>query len=447
MVDVERELQTMLHERADTVRVSPDLKDRIQGRVRRSRRTPRRFVAAAAVAAALVASTGAVAVISDRGHPASSVRVGPQPTTPATIGHRTGTPILVPPNGWAVIAEPPATDAFASVWTGNQLVVAFRGPPMRFASYQPQFNAWTSIPDPPVSVVATFTDSSTFVWTGTTVLVWGYESTGADTFSGTLHLLAYQPTSNTWRQLADPPITQLIQAHPIWTGHELIVWGGNFNGDNAPAQGAIYNPTTNQWRRIATSPLSTRENPMIVWTGHEMIAWGGYTANAEAAQPLTAADRLEGAAYDPTTNTWRPLPPSGLPTLSLVTAVWTGHEMIVLSPPSNGAAYDPTTNRWRRIAASPLTSREQSAWAWTGRELIVWGGIQFTNGRQTLADGAAYDPTTNQWRLLPKAPIGSRDGATMGWTGTVAIIAGGDGPSSPNSPSEPPARHAAAYRP
>jgi hypothetical protein len=445
MVDLEHELRTVLRERADTVRVSPDLKGRIEHRVRRSRRTPRLLAAAIAIAAALGGLVGAVATISDRGHPA--IRVGPQPTSPATTGRRPGAPILVPSHRWAVIAEPPTTNAFASVWTGNQLVVAFRESPMRFASYEPRFNAWVSIPAPPVAVEAPFTDSSTFVWTGRTVLVWGYENTGPDTFSGQLHLLAYQPTSNTWRRLADPPITQLIQAHPIWTGHELIVWGGNFNGANAPAQGAAYNPTTNHWRRIATAPLSTRENPMIVWTGHEMIAWGGYTANAEAAKPLTTADRLEGAAYDPTTDTWRPLPPSGLPTLSLVPAVWTGHEMIIFSPPTNGAAYDPTTNQWRRIATSPLASREQSAWSWTGRELLVWGGIQYTQGRQTLADGAAYDPSTNRWRLLPKAPIGSRYMTTMAWTGTLAIIVGGDGPSSPHAASEPPALHAAAYRP
>src|SRR4029078_9361762 len=124
------------------------------------------------------------------------------------------------------------TGAFASVWTGTELVVAFRTEnSTQFATYEPQRDTWSAVPGPPIEIQEPFTDSSILVWTGTTVLVWGYENHGPDTFSGHHRLLAYDSVTKEWTRLAESPIDQLIQAHPIWTGHELIVWGGNFNGE------------------------------------------------------------------------------------------------------------------------------------------------------------------------------------------------------------------------
>ena len=108
-------------------------------------------------------------------------------------------------------------------------------------------------------------------------------------------------------------------------------------------------------------------------TGHELLVWGGLTADQQ-----TKPDRYEGAAYDPDTGAWRPLPASGLPLMELAAAAWTGREMVVFGAaaaggagPDVGAAYDPTTNRWRRIALTPLSQRQQMSSTWTGHELIV----------------------------------------------------------------------------
>jgi hypothetical protein len=344
-----------------------------------------------------------------------------------------------------VTAEPPFTEAFASVWTGNELIVAFRpGGNIRFATYNPTHNQWQTLPDPPITITAPFTDSSTFVWTGTTALVWAFQNTGPSTSDGHHRLLSYNPTTKQWARLADPPIDGLIQAHPIWTGRELIVWGGSGQPSTALGQGAAYDPARNHWRTIALGPLSSRENPMITWTGQEMIVWGGLTSST---------DRLEGAAYNPATDTWRIMPRSGLPTLELAATAWTGHEMIVYgTPPAGGTlaggAYNPTTNRWRNLLpAGQPGARDLPAWTWTGRQLIVWGGLQYIHGRQTVSDGAAYNPTDDQWTPLPFPPIAARHSALMAWTGQLAIILGGYGPSQLGASSEPPALHAAAYRP
>ena len=81
-------------------------------------------------------------------------------------------------------------------------------------------------------------------------------------------------------------------------GAELLIWGGeNCAGsacpfDQAPhlADGAAYNVLNDAWRKLPASPLSAREAAATVWTGSELLIWGGTSG-----QGLLA----DGAAYDP----------------------------------------------------------------------------------------------------------------------------------------------------
>src|SRR5205823_373329 len=59
----------------------------------------------------------------------------------------------------------------------------------------------------------------------------------------------------------------------VWTGIELIIWGGQ-NSVNVFSTGSLYNPTTDS--RTATTTVdapSARSNHTAVWTGSEMIVW------------------------------------------------------------------------------------------------------------------------------------------------------------------------------
>ena len=63
----------------------------------------------------------------------------------------------------------------------------------------------------------------------------------------------------------------------VWTGSEMIIWGGcNLIGVNDLNTGGRYNPATDSWTAttIANAPLSRRSHS-AVWTGSEMIIWGG----------------------------------------------------------------------------------------------------------------------------------------------------------------------------
>jgi hypothetical protein len=72
-------------------------------------------------------------------------------------------------------------------------------------------------------------------------------------------------------------------------------------------------------------------------------------------------------------------------------ATWTGEELLVWGGPIGGAALDPRTGRWRPLPAAPLAPRDRHvAVGLGGGRAFVWGGC--CKGSRQLADGAVYRP-------------------------------------------------------
>lgn len=135
-------------------------------------------------------------------------------------------------------------------------------------------------------------------------------------------------------------------------------------------------------------------------------------------------------------------------------SVWTGTQLIIWGGASvypakakmlgDGAAYDPSVRRWTTLPRSPLSPRVDASAVWDGRAMLVWGGITHLNPNNTdqlASNGAAYNPRTHSWTLLPPGPLSARDSATMLWTGTDAIVFGGVAAGSKSS------TRAASYQP
>ncbi len=120
--------------------------------------------------------------------------------------------------------------------------------------------------------------SHTAVWTGTAMLVWG-----GSVFSNTPTALntggAYNRAANTWGDLptAGAPAGR-IQHSAVWTGTEMIVWGGSTSPSSLEytGTGGRYNPTNSLWNGMTTSQApASRVNPKMEWTGSELLVWGG----------------------------------------------------------------------------------------------------------------------------------------------------------------------------
>lgn len=257
------------------------------------------------------------------------------------------------------------------------------------------------------------------------------------------------PIADAWRgvkegttQLSPPPTIRDGDVR-VWTGAQLIVWGGNKSraGDPPHANdGWALDARTRDWAEIEASPLSSRSWSGAAWTGNELVIWGGASGSWPGESPLG-----DGAAYDPDADTWRLLPPAPIPANAPLVSAWTGSEVIFWGSVQGegfgfGAAYDPAADTWRRIAdpAGPMTDSVTSAWA--GNELIVVGG----NGRKRYANAAAYDPAADRWRALPNGgldgnavAIGSIGGGVIGvdYNKHAALFEGDQWRDAPDLPT------------
>lgn len=235
------------------------------------------------------------------------------------------------------------------------------------------------------------------IWTGTEMLVWG----GIDTESEPVNTGGiYNPTTDTWRTMTSinsPSGRREFSA--VWTGNEMIVFGGvSSENPNITNTGGIYNPITDTWRSTTqTNAPSRRYTHTAIWTGTEMVVWGGIDFFGEITNT--------GGKYNPNTDTWTQTSTSGVTGLSQHKTVWTGTEMLVWGGFSNGAPfnqgykYNLQTDSWIPMTldgAPPSFTIDQSA-VWTGDEMIIWlGNVSSSNG----IPGYRYNPLTDSWTGL-----------------------------------------------
>jgi N-acetylneuraminic acid mutarotase len=140
----------------------------------------------------------------------------------------------------------------------------------------------------------------TAVWTDCEMIVWGGRGVGTPRLNTGGR---YNPGMDSWiaTGTTNAPIARDFHT-AVWTGSEMVVWGGyvqNALGRLASTRtGGKYNPGTDSW--IATSRFNAptrRGEHTTVWTGSEMIVWGG---NPAGSPPYST-----GGRYQPVADRWR----------------------------------------------------------------------------------------------------------------------------------------------
>jgi len=295
-----------------------------------------------------------------------------------------------------------------AVWTGSELVVTggykspdgtqtHESPAAETAAYNPATGTWRTLAAAPRPFAHTQS-----VWTGEEIFVYP---------AG----LAYSPSKNTWRELPPSVASVRSDAAIAWTGTELVVWGGNTGttGNSVVhSDGLAYNPSRNAWRPIPSAPVPARQGATAVWTGKEVVVWGGDDGTAGPSTNYLPNNYYgQGAAYNPLTDTWRKIASSPLKSRSGHDAVWSGTEMFILggthpAPDGTGryldsvAAYNPATDAWRSIplpAAVPTdtasttwvpTARAGAVAVWTGTQVMLVGGYDEFHQNGTYTDVA-----------------------------------------------------------
>ena len=222
-----------------------------------------------------------------------------------------------------------------------------------------------------------------------------------------------------WATGKQEPIPQgRVQHSTVWTGSEMIVWGGQLPNGPVLNTGDRYDPATDTWTHTTTvGAPAPRTEHTAVWSGDRMIVWGG-SSNATSVNT--------GGRYDPVADAWTPTTTAGAPPPARShVAVWTGNVMVVWGGSFNGTTggrYDPVADSWMPTSLVNVPApRVGESVVWTGTEMIIWGG-QFGN------TGARYNPMTDTWTAtsLVNVPTG-RSGQTAVWTGSEMIVWGGFG--------------------
>jgi hypothetical protein len=249
----------------------------------------------------------------------------------------------------------------------------------------------------------------TAVWTGAEMIIWGG---GSPSNTGG----RYNPATDSWTEVSGGPGRVFHTA--VWTGTEMIIWGGSFNSNS----GARYNPATNLW--TATSTVNApggRNSHTAIWTGSEMIIWGGDSGSGLL---------NDGGRYHPATDSWISTSTQDAPSpRDFHSAIWTGAEMIIWGGQTNlnlpGYGYNPLTNTWRPLSTTNAPAVRHSHTAlWTGGAMIIWGGSD--NSGNYFNTGARYDPATDTWAILStvNAPAPAAFAVSV-WTGDEMIVWGG----------------------
>jgi N-acetylneuraminic acid mutarotase len=291
-----------------------------------------------------------------------------------------------------------------------------------------------TVPSPPwvngsATGVPTARSSHSAVWTGQQLLIWGGDLGGGNSYSA--GGAAYNPTTDQWQPIATFQAPTARASHTaVWTGTEMIIWGGSGTASYSTDHGR-FNLTAGTWAGVtANNGPAKRSGHVAVWNGKRMIVFGGLNSTGL----LGLSD--SGGAYDPVSDAWTALPSTGLPEpRRFATAVWTGTEMIVwgglgdsvelatggrLACDANGI---PTAWTTMSTVGAPSARFGHSA-VWTGTKLIIWGG---QSGGANLNDGAVYDPTMNTWTALPAigAPS-SRSYHVAVWSGSEMLVSSGE---------------------
>jgi hypothetical protein len=275
-------------------------------------------------------------------------------------------------DSWAPVTsagEPSLRQSYTATWTGIEMIVIggidlMNHWPTDEGVYAPSSDSWSLF-------TGTHWLGHSAIFTGTDTIVFG----GQDYASG-------EPTGAGARYASGSGVSvsiavgTAVEGHTaVWTGSEMLIAGGWNHDVNSQvhflSSGAAYNPVGDGWRPL-NAPL-LRDQHTSIWTGTEMISWGGF----DGVGPLATGYRI-----NPTTNVASPVSSAGAPSpRNGHLAIWTGSEMVVWgghqfsSLLNDGAIYNPATDSWRPLSSlnAPANAGSGQLLVWTGREIIAWG--------------------------------------------------------------------------
>jgi len=245
----------------------------------------------------------------------------------------------------------------------------------------------------------------------------------------------FDPRTDHWRDLARMPIGASHVGMAALNGKIYVAGGFTANVHKNPLDQFIeYNIATDTWRNLA--PLSSpRGSLSLVALGGKIHAIGGRGPDG-----MTVGTH---EIFDPATGAWTkaaPLPVARDHLAAIVAKdglhVFAGRTNATVDNVGLHDVYDPGADKWRALAPMP-TPRSSGAAAYYHGLILYYGGeCKDARARIAYDEFDAYDPKTNSWKALAKAPSPMHAQAAA-VVGDTAYFIGGSASCGSDKPSLP----------
>jgi N-acetylneuraminic acid mutarotase len=236
----------------------------------------------------------------------------------------------------------------------------------------------------------------------------------------------FDPATARWRDLA--PLPQGASHLDAITLNGKIYVAGGFSWSNHrnPIDLFLeYDPATDQWKPLARLS-SPRGSVSLVAVGGMIHAIGGTGGDF---RPVGTHE-----VFNPATGVWTPAAPLFAPRDHLGNVIAVDGKLHVFGGRWTGFAgtsvtlhdvYDPATDKWTSAAPLPAPRSEGAVVYYHGLVLYFGGDCNDPKAPGAFDDLQAYDPTTDSWKALAKAPLGLHGQGAAVVGDAVYFIGGG----------------------
>ncbi len=236
----------------------------------------------------------------------------------------------------------------------------------------------------------------------------------------------FDPATGRWRDLA--PLPQGASHLDAITLNSKIYVAGGFGWSNHrnPIDLFLeYDPAADQWKTLARLS-SPRGSVGLVAVGGMIHAIGGTGGDF---RPVGTHE-----VFNPATGVWTPAAPLLTPRDHLGNIIAVDGKLHVFGGRWSGFAstsvtlhdvYDPATDKWTSAAPLPAPRSEGAVAYYRGLILYFGGDCNDPKASAAFDDLQAYDPRTDAWKPLAKAPVGLHGQGAAVVGDTVYFIGGG----------------------
>ncbi|WMI82621.1 Kelch repeat-containing protein [Anaerotignum sp. MB30-C6] len=219
---------------------------------------------------------------------------------------------------------------------------------------------------------------------------------------------AYDPSTNTWANLASMPARWEFETE-VLDGKLYVIGGTKMDTWELISSTDVYDPSTNTWTTLTSMPIALAE---VDGFQTEVVNGKIYVFGVIPDGTCTSVTEV----YNPTTDTWAILAPMLTPREGCQTEVIDGKIYVIggyrgllkiggasnVDSLSSAEVYDPSTDKWTTLASMSETRCYLQTEVIDGK-IYALGGWNVKVGDITgkvLSSTEVYDPSTNRWTTL-----------------------------------------------